>query len=152
MATLIGHQGEVTSVALGHVAGRNIIVSGSEDQTVRLWDAVSGATIATLAGYCGHVTSVAIDEVEAHIVIACVAGGTLHDVTLNPHTFAVERRLILGPRPNTRIETIPATDGGDRIISASDDAWRYWRVQGRVDGRLVMRMVDDVLERDAARA
>jgi WD40 repeat protein len=34
-------------------------VSGSVDQTVRLWDATTGAALQTLKGYRGSVTSVA---------------------------------------------------------------------------------------------
>lgn len=37
------HRGDVTSVALGEIAGEAVIVSGGLDGTVRLWDAQSGA-------------------------------------------------------------------------------------------------------------
>jgi WD40 repeat protein len=35
------------------------VVSGSDDKTVRLWDAVTGAALQTLEGYQGSVRSVA---------------------------------------------------------------------------------------------
>ena len=36
---LTGHTNWVTSVAVGRLGGRDVIVSGSYDDTVRLWDA-----------------------------------------------------------------------------------------------------------------
>jgi WD40 repeat protein len=51
----------VTSVAIGRPGDRDVIVSGSADHTVRIWDAVTGALVGTpLAGHEGPVTSVAI--------------------------------------------------------------------------------------------
>ncbi|PVH69362.1 hypothetical protein DL98DRAFT_439196, partial [Cadophora sp. DSE1049] len=35
------------------------VVSGSDDKTVRLWDATTGAALQTLEGHSGSVTSVA---------------------------------------------------------------------------------------------
>ena len=40
--TLTGHTDWVNAVALGHVEGRTVIVSGSNDATVRVWDAATG--------------------------------------------------------------------------------------------------------------
>lgn len=35
---LTGHSGSVMAVAVGRLNGRDVIVSGSNDQTVRMWD------------------------------------------------------------------------------------------------------------------
>ena len=40
--TLVGHDGAVSAVAVGRAAGRDIIVSGGYDSTVRVWDAMTG--------------------------------------------------------------------------------------------------------------
>jgi WD40 repeat protein len=49
----------VISVAFDPTGGR--LASGSDDNTVRLWDAASGAQLACLRGHDGWVTSVAFD-------------------------------------------------------------------------------------------
>lgn len=42
---LTSHNGPVTSVAIGRAGDRDIIVTGSADRTVRIWDAVTGAPL-----------------------------------------------------------------------------------------------------------
>ena len=54
---LLGHAGSVRSAAVSP-DGRSV-ASGSDDGTVKLWDARSGAEIATMEGHTGVVTSVA---------------------------------------------------------------------------------------------
>ena len=45
----MGHSREVTSVSFS--PGGSRIVSGSQDKTVRVWDAVTGEVINTLTGH-----------------------------------------------------------------------------------------------------
>ena len=40
-----GHTGEVNAVAVGQLDGRTVVVSGSGDRTVRVWDAATGAPV-----------------------------------------------------------------------------------------------------------
>ena len=56
--TFEGHDRPVSALAFDS-EGR-LCASGSEDQTARLWNASTGATLATFAGHKGTVTSVAI--------------------------------------------------------------------------------------------
>jgi WD40 repeat protein len=51
--TMEGHSGPINSV--GFSPDGTCIVSGSGDNTLRLWDSVSGAHLNTLSGHSGRV-------------------------------------------------------------------------------------------------
>jgi WD40 repeat protein len=92
---LEGHRNPVTSVAFSSDGSR--IVSGSDGNTVRIWDAMSGVTLHTLKGHTGLVTSVAFSSDGLRIVSGswdhtvriwdAASGVTLH--TLKGHTGSV---------------------------------------------------------------
>jgi WD40 repeat protein len=50
----------VSTVAVGHLGDRDVIVSGSEDATVRVWDAADGANVATMR-VAGPIRGIALD-------------------------------------------------------------------------------------------
>jgi WD40 repeat protein len=66
MTILYGHTNSVTSVAFSSDGLR--IVSGSYDNTVRIWDAISGTIQHTLEGHTDWVTSVAFSSDGLRIV------------------------------------------------------------------------------------
>src|SRR2546429_448105 len=57
LQTLEGHSGSVTSVAFS--PDGKLVASGSDDHTVRLWDAGTGAALQTLKGHSSSVRPVA---------------------------------------------------------------------------------------------
>ena len=68
---LTGHDGSVTAVAAGELEGRPVVISGSEDQTVRVWDLATGAPIGTpLPATWDWVRTVATAELDGRPVIA----------------------------------------------------------------------------------
>ena len=65
---IIGHSGCVTSVSFSPDGNR--IVSGSNDQTLRVWDATTGAIISTMEGKIEsyimfHIGLVHLSDVES---------------------------------------------------------------------------------------
>jgi WD40 repeat protein len=66
--TLEGHAGNVASVAFNPDGQR--IVSGSDDKTVKVWDAATGEETITLKGHTGGVSSVAWSPDGTRIVSA----------------------------------------------------------------------------------
>jgi WD40 repeat protein len=73
-ALMVGHMGTVTSVAVGQVEGRTIIVSGGNDGTVRVWDASTGNPTGTpITGHKGAVHALAIGRLQGRTIV--VSGG-----------------------------------------------------------------------------
>jgi WD40 repeat protein len=66
LQTLEGHTGSVWSVAFSPDGTQ--VVSGSGDNTVRLWDAVTGSALQTLEGHTDWVTSVAFSPDGKQVV------------------------------------------------------------------------------------
>jgi WD40 repeat protein len=61
---MTGHTDWVRAVAPGRVGDRHVIVSGSYDRTVRIWDAHTGQPVrAPLTGHTGPVLAVALGRV-----------------------------------------------------------------------------------------
>jgi WD40 repeat protein len=119
MTILYGHTNSVSSVALSCDGVH--IVSGSDDHTVRIWDAVSGTIQHTLEGHRGFVRSVAFSSDGLHIVSGsddhtariwdAVSGTVLH--TLEGHT--------------SYVFSVAVSSDGLRIVSGSgDQTARIW--------------------------
>ena len=106
------------SVAVGRVDGRDVIVTGSDDGTVRVWDAATGTPIgAPLTGHTGWVRSVAVGRVDGRDVV--VSGGDdgmvccWDDATQHPGATLRHRIQVGAP-----VRATVVTDSGRLVVGA----------------------------------
>ncbi|KAG8901283.1 hypothetical protein FRB99_005416 [Tulasnella sp. 403] len=158
--TLKGHHGGVEAVA---VLG-NVIASGSHDNTVRIWDLITGECKYTLVGHSTYVSVVALDSIGNRVFAASamnvVRGWSLQDgsalgVMDNPMPFSADTHLFSKPFdsdsiterrtgddgsqiraiPNTHVEYIRQFCGDkEKIVSVRDRELEIW---GTGDGKLM---------------
>jgi WD40 repeat protein len=133
---ITGHTNWVNGVAIGRVGDREVFVSGSDDNTVRVWDAATGHPLGDpLTGHTDAVSGVAIGRVgDCDVIVSAswdrtvrvwdAATGGLHGDPLTGHTDAVSGVAIgrVGER--------------DVIVSGSyDQTVRVWDAStGRAHG------------------
>ncbi|RYP77557.1 hypothetical protein DL770_007058 [Monosporascus sp. CRB-9-2] len=113
LQTLEGHGGRVTSVAFSPDGGR--IVSGSDDYTVKIWDAKSGKEVRTIKGHGSKVTSVAFSPDGSRIA----SGSVDNTVKIWDTKSGKEVRTLKGHGNSVTLVTF--SPDGSRIASGSDD-------------------------------
>ncbi|UUM20818.1 NACHT domain-containing protein [Mycoavidus sp. SF9855] len=122
MPTLRGHTGAVYSVAYSPSGDQ--IASGSEDRTVRVWDAETGALAHTLQGHTGSVNSVAYSPSGVQIA----SGSNDNTVRVwDAETGALPHIL----RGHTMaVSSVAYSPSGSQIASGSvDNTVRLWDAQ-----------------------
>ncbi|MCW3096336.1 MAG: hypothetical protein JWL77_1954 [Chthonomonadaceae bacterium] len=97
---LRGHQRPPNTIALGELEDRTVLVSGSWDMTVRVWDLASGEPIGPALKFAGYVFSVAVGELYGRAIV--VTGILEHNVPVreeakNVHVWDLDSRHPIGP-------------------------------------------------------
>jgi WD40 repeat protein len=123
--TFLGHTADVRSVVFSPDGSR--IASGSEDQTVKVWDVISGKTILTLAGHKGLVTSVAFSREGRQI-----ASGS-DDGTVKLWDAGTGREIFTLQGHSDQVRAVAFSPDGKRVGSGSlDNTIKLWNaVTGR---------------------
>ena len=111
--TLRKHTGEVRSVAFS-VSGKRI-VSGSADQTVKVWDALTGRETLTLKGHTGAVNSVAFSADESRIVSGS------EDQTVKVWDALTGQETLTLKGHTSWVYSVGFSADGKRIVSGSGD-------------------------------
>lgn len=117
--TLKQHVDPVTSVAISR-DGR-YLVSGSQDHTVRIWDAATGKTRRVLSGHSDHVTSVAMSADRQQIVSGS------RDQTIRIWDLTSGDTLQVLAQHTGAVTSVAISMDGRRLVSGSDDhTIRIW--------------------------
>jgi WD40 repeat protein len=118
----IEHPSVVRSVAISHDGTQ--IISGSDDNTVRIWDAQTGAAVHELKGHSSHVYSVAISHDGTQII----SGSADKTVRIwDAQTGAAVHEL---KGHSSVVTSVAISHDGTQIISGSDDdTVRIWDAQ-----------------------
>ncbi len=112
---LIGHAGEVTSVSWSPDGTR--IVSGSNDNTLRIWDVASGGNSQRMEGDEGHGLGEVAWSPDGTLGVSGSSRGTLHiwDAANGENLLTLERHA-------SGVSSVAWSPDGTRIISGS---WDY---------------------------
>jgi len=131
----------VTPVAAGQIGGRDVIVSGHDDGTLRIWD-LALEPVASLSTHGARMTAVAIGKISGRdVIVTGRADGSVQAWDLGAERTP-EDPLAMHLRPVTAVAAGWA-GGHDVIVSGSTDKnVRIWDVAtGRIE---TLEMLDSV--------
>ncbi|HUJ11469.1 MAG TPA: WD40 repeat domain-containing protein [Verrucomicrobiae bacterium] len=153
--TITGHKGAVNSVA--YSADGKFILSGSEDKTVKLWNAANGKEVRTFTGHRGPVTGVAFDPTGEQAVSGS-ADGTMRlwDVANGQQLQATEalgwKITSVALSPDGKLAATGADDNRvtlwnlpqlSRVRALTGHGWRVTSVVFSTDGNSLLSGSDD---------
>ncbi len=114
LLVLRGHEGSCLGAPGSRPTGARI-VSGSDDHTVRVWDAASGAELLVLRGHEGSVYAAGFSPDGARIVSGS------YDNTVRVWDAASGAELLVLRGHEDRVRAAGFSPDGARIVSGSDD-------------------------------
>jgi platelet-activating factor acetylhydrolase IB subunit alpha len=119
-ASLSGHRSPVTCLAMHPVY--SVVVSGSEDASVRVWDFESGEHERTLKGHTNSVQGVAFSP-DGSLLASCSA-----DISVKLWDFRESFECLRTLRGHDHnISSVAWVAGGDQLVSCSrDHSIRVW--------------------------
>ena len=125
--TFNGHTSTVSAVAIGQLDGRTVVVSGSNDRRVRVWDAATGDPVGEpFTGHTAGVNAVAIGQLDGRTVV--VSGSRDKTVRVwDAATGDLLRDPFTGHTDEVNAVAIGQLDGRTVVVSGSDDGTvRVW--------------------------
>ncbi|MGH3885207.1 MAG: hypothetical protein ACRDSZ_01345, partial [Pseudonocardiaceae bacterium] len=130
------------AVAVAELDGRPVVVSGSDDHTVRVWELPTGAPVGKpFTGHTDWVRAVAVAELDGRPVV--VSGSDDHTVRVwELPTGAPVGKQFTGNTLWVRAVAVAELDGRPVVISGSTDhTVRIWDLAKRRPVRHILRAV-----------
>lgn len=119
--TCYGHTSDVYKVAFS--PDGKWFASASGDDTVKMWDSITGQELATFNGHDGGVLSLAVDPSGALIASAG------HDKQIRVRSVESRQEVLTLNGHSGPIYCVAFDPSGDRLVSASDDgSVRLWDI------------------------
>jgi WD40 repeat protein len=132
LRTLQGHRSEVTAVAV--TPNGRLVVSASDDQTLKLWDLLSGRELRTFRGHAAEVNAVAITPDGQW----AVSGSS--DRMLKVWNLENGRELRTFTGHTAAVSAVAITPNGQWAVSGSSDCTlKVWELES---GRLLWTLND----------
>ncbi|MEO5876744.1 MAG: serine/threonine-protein kinase [Streptosporangiaceae bacterium] len=125
---LVGHNDKISAVCFGMVEGNPVVISGSDDQTVRVWDPSTGRQLGpSLTGHKRWIGSVAFIQSEA--VPLAVSVGDDRMVHLWDLHLMQRRASFAGHRGPVRALVTGHIDGTPiAVTGGGDQTARVWNL------------------------
>lgn len=131
---LRGHESTVTTLAVAE--GTQRIISGSEDKSVRIWDALTGQQILVMDGHADCVYGVAVSEQRG----ICVSGSWDQTVRVWDTSTGECIRVLEGHRD--RVSAVAISPNGESLASSSlDGTVLLWQPLSRKTPSVWKRLV-----------
>lgn len=136
-AVFRGHEAKVGGVAVS--ADGRVIVSGSDDRTVRVWDATGGQPIALLRGHEGPVNAVACSA-DGRVILS---GSDDRTVRAWDAEAGQVRAILHGH--TAEVTGVAVSPGGRLVVSGSNDTTvRLWSPSGWAEAAVLAGHRDKV--------
>ncbi|NEQ12491.1 MAG: WD40 repeat domain-containing protein [Moorea sp. SIO3E2] len=111
LSTLSGHGDSVNSIAV--TPDDTMVISGSSDHTVKVWDVNTGAEIRTLTGHTSPVNAVAVTPDGTRVI----SGAS--DNTVRVWNLATGKEILRFNGHSLPVVALAATPDGKKVVSAS---------------------------------
>ncbi|NEO28240.1 MAG: PQQ-binding-like beta-propeller repeat protein, partial [Kamptonema sp. SIO4C4] len=117
--TLVGHSSDVTAVA---VTPEGLVISGSLDKTLKVWNIETGKELRTLIGHSSDVTAVAVTP-EGQVISGS------GDNTLKVWDMETGKELRTLTGHSSRVEAVAVTPEGLVISGSFDNTLKVWDME-----------------------
>ncbi len=128
---LVRHSLSSNVIAVAHVGGKDVVVSGGDDNTIRVFDLASGKPLAVLEGHRSSVMSVAVAHVGGKDVV--VSGGD--DKTIRVFDLASGKLLAVLEGHRSLVNSVAVAHGGGKDVVVSGGADKTIRVFDLASGK-----------------